>query len=335
MVGHLDPDRAFARHGSYDTDTQRFEAQSNVLFESFDLRDFHTRSRNDLIKGNRGADRRFYLAYLDAEVLECLHNAVTVGLNLLVGHLHPCAVVCKDALDLGLAVGRKLAQGVVEAVFNVVIGHFNVATFGLQHLHPLAVGGNYPTRSEGGFRAVRMTDSRFQFHYFENAVGSFRNYRTDRFYRLFDLDYVAASDVSHHKLRVGCRRDMGYRRGCRSGFVGPGLRSSLRLDRRIHRSFRCRFVLETACESVFAAIVIPLVIAFILIVVVVEVVVITAMLVAPTRTGHQLPNPDSTVGNSAPHAVHARDVFAAYIHGKQYPQAHQREPSTGKSNHSA
>ncbi|CAI8334553.1 MAG: Uncharacterised protein [Flavobacteriia bacterium] len=80
-VGHLNTDGSAPGYGRNDSYALRTQAQSNVVFKVFDLRDADPGCRDDLVQGDRGTDRRFDLVDGDLVVRQGIHDAFLVAVE--------------------------------------------------------------------------------------------------------------------------------------------------------------------------------------------------------------------------------------------------------------
>ena len=116
-VGHLDTDGTAPGYGRNDAYALCTQAQSNIVFEIFDLRDADPGCRDDLVQGNCGPDRRLDLVDGDLVVRQGIHYAFLVAVEL----------VLIDG-DVGIAIIlHQIESGHFEAPqveFGVVVSDF-------------------------------------------------------------------------------------------------------------------------------------------------------------------------------------------------------------------
>src|SRR5690606_8046426 len=89
LVGHLDADGTPTGNGRNDPDTERGQAQGDVVFQVTDPRDPHARGRDNLVQGHRRTDRGFDFIDFDPIIGKRTYNLVFVGFQLLGAYRGP------------------------------------------------------------------------------------------------------------------------------------------------------------------------------------------------------------------------------------------------------
>ena len=115
LVGHLDADRPLARHGRDDAYTERRKVQRNVVLEVADLGDAHALRRHDLVERNGRPHCRLDRRDTDAEVFECLLDALLILALLLHVDRLVVAVVLLEQVERRKVIVRQVEPRIVFA----------------------------------------------------------------------------------------------------------------------------------------------------------------------------------------------------------------------------
>ena len=93
IIRDLDPDRSLTRHRRDNTYLQGGKAQSNIIFQVFNLRNTHTGFRDNLIERDRRSNRRLDRGDIDTEIFQRLLDHLLVFFQFFTVHLDITRIV--------------------------------------------------------------------------------------------------------------------------------------------------------------------------------------------------------------------------------------------------
>jgi hypothetical protein len=117
LVGHFNTDSPFAGHGSDDTYTECFEAESDVIFEVTYFGDPDTGFGYHFVEGDGGADGSLYGGDTDPEVEKSLFDVILVGVLFIHVHLTVIVVIVFEEVEVGVTEEREVKGGVIFSEF--------------------------------------------------------------------------------------------------------------------------------------------------------------------------------------------------------------------------